>query len=541
MMRSHHFLLSASQRLNSIRRPAKAAMQLLTALVVLFLWLFPNLATAASPHIYDVPHLGHAGSQTTVLGNEWDPNATLDIYFDSTDVGLVDTDNNGSFGMALRAPTIRQDGLTIQIPKDAAPGQHWITAVERITQLQAQVPFTVWSTTDWSQYQFDAQHTAFNPYETVLDKSNVQSLVQRWNYTTANGFWDSPVLANGKLYVAADNLYALDATTGALLWQYAGQMFLGAGAPAVADGLVYVCTVGNIVALNADTGSWVWTRSLGDNSCQDMPAVADGVLYFNSQPPGSFTELDALDAGTGTLLWRHASLWSVSEPAVADGVVYVGSVNSNVYALDARTGALLWTYTAGDWVAAPPVVANGIVYVSSKEVFPLYALYALDAKTGALIWKRETSDSPIEATAVANGVVYFVYDDYNLSAGILCAADAATGTLLWKHVFEGAEGASAAVANGVLYVGSGYSLYALDANTGGLLSTYTTPSWNVISPTVDNGMVYVISAYGNTLYAFGLPNQQISQKFSPPERPDPARLTPNWGLQPNTVVTPAKK
>ena len=55
----------------------------------------------------------------------------------------MDTDNNGSFGMALKAPTIRQNGLTIQIPKDAVPGQHWITAVERITQLQAQVLFTV--------------------------------------------------------------------------------------------------------------------------------------------------------------------------------------------------------------------------------------------------------------------------------------------------------------------------------------------------------------------------------------------------------------
>ena len=82
----------------------------------------PELSHGTSPHIYDVPQAGSPGSQTQTVGNGWDPNATLDIYFDSTDVGLVDTDNNGSFGMALRAPTIRQNGLTIQIPKDAVPG-----------------------------------------------------------------------------------------------------------------------------------------------------------------------------------------------------------------------------------------------------------------------------------------------------------------------------------------------------------------------------------------------------------------------------------
>jgi len=32
-----------------------------------------------------------------------------------------------------------------------------------------------------------------------------------------------------------------------------------------------------------------------------------------------------------------------SSPAVANGVVYVGSINDNVYALNAATGAKLWS------------------------------------------------------------------------------------------------------------------------------------------------------------------------------------------------------
>jgi len=535
-MHSYRLSLNASQRFNSIRIPAKAAMQVLTTLLVFSLCLFPALATAASPHIYDVPQAGPPGSQTSLVGNGFDPNATLDIYFDSTSVGVVDTDNNGTFGLALKAPTIRQNGLTIQVPKDAVPGQHWITAVERITQIQAQVAFTVWSTNDWSQYQFDSQHTAFNPYEKILDKNNVQNLVERWTFKFVNGLPIPPVFGNGKLYLAQDNLYALDAATGSLLWKYPGQMYSdGGGAPAVGNGLVYVCTAPGMTAVNADTGSLAWVNS---SACVTTPAYANGVLYFNSVPPGSYSELDALDAHTGALLWRHASVGSVNEPAVADGVVYAGSTDHNVYALDARTGDILWTYTAGDWVAATPIVANGIVYVNSGDGFPLYALYALNANTGALIWKRQASN-PIYATAAANGVVYFGY--LSAEGAFFGAADGATGTLQWQHVFTDAEFAVAAVANGVLYVSAGYNLYAMNPNGGGILATYTTPSWDLYSPAVENGMVYVIPNYGDTLYAFGLPNQQMSEKFSPPERPDPARLTPDWHPQPNSAVTPPLK
>ena len=54
-----------------------------------------------------------------------------------------------------------------------------------------------------------------------------------------------------------------------------------------------------------------------------------------------------------------------SSPAVANGVVYVGSDDDNVYALNASTGAKLWSYTTGGYVDSSPAVANGVVYVGS--------------------------------------------------------------------------------------------------------------------------------------------------------------------------------
>ncbi len=72
------------------------------------------------------------------------------------------------------------------------------------------------------------------------------------------------------------------------------------------------------------------------------------------------------------LKWSYATGNSVvSSPTVAKGVVYVGSVDGNVYALSATTGAKLWSYATGSYVESSPAVANGVVYVGSgnKNVY----------------------------------------------------------------------------------------------------------------------------------------------------------------------------
>ncbi len=534
-MRSSHLLPSTSQRLNSVRLPAKAAVQLLTTLLVFSLCLFPNLAAAQSPHIYDAPQVGPPTTQAEVVGNGFDPNATLDLYFDSTDVGLVVTDNEGSFGLALKAPTIRQNGLTIQIPNDAVPGTHSITAVERITQLQAQVPFTV--RTDWAQYHFGPDHAGYNPYENVLSPETVGNLTIRWKYTLGGQVFTSPTVANGIVYASGLNgdnrVHAIDASTGVLLWTYETGL---SGSVAVANGLAYFSACPSFTnyffAVNANSGAYVWSHPL---LCGDSPAVANGVVYVGSPDNNVY----ALNASTGGLLWKYTTGNSVTIPAVANGVVYIGSQDHNLYALNASTGALLWKFATGGLILSGPAVANGVVYVGSFD----NNLYALNASTGALIWSHTTNGFWLPA--VANGVAYAVGGSSDPG---LFAFDAATGVLLWKYVLQEASNTAPTVANGVVYFandnGNGFdgAVYALDASTGALLLQYTigTAGFQLSSPTIVNGMLYIGSEDGN-LYALGLPDQQMSEKFRPPERPDPARLTPDWSLRANTAATPSKK
>jgi outer membrane protein assembly factor BamB len=147
--------------------------------------------------------------------------------------------------------------------------------------------------------------------------------------------------------------------------------------------------------------------------------------------------------------------------------------------------------------------------------------------TGAPVWKYPVAQYA-SSQAVANGVLYVVPN-----LGVL-ALDAKTGVRLWETSTGGAANAPL-VANGVLYLSAqDYNLYAFNAGTGALLWKYGFSKGSPSPPAVVNGLVYIAS---HSLYAFALPSEQMSEKFSPPEPPDPARLTPDWSLQPGQVVT----
>src|SRR5208282_1624897 len=125
------------------------------------------------------------------------------------------------------------------------------------------------------------------------------------------------------------------------------------------------------------------------------------------------TVLNVNNVGSLSLEWSFTTRGEVwSSPAVANGVVYVGSLDSNVYALNAKTGAKLWSYTTGSGVYSTHAVANGVVYVGSLDS----NVYALNAKTGAKLWSYTTGNVVDSSPAVANGLVYVGSWDNNVYA-----------------------------------------------------------------------------------------------------------------------------
>jgi outer membrane protein assembly factor BamB len=451
------------------------------------------------PSIDLTPTVGPPTSTVTVDGAGFTAGEADDLYFDSSDEALASAGASGTFS-----------GATLTVPASAVPGTHWVTAVGRHAGLSAQAPFTV--RTDWPQFHYSASRQGLNPFENVLSTDTVPGIGLDWTYTTGDDVSSSPAVANGLVYVGVDNgLYAVNASTGELLWSYPTGGGIAFFSPAVANGVVYVGSYGDdkVYALKASTGELLWSYVTG--TVESSPAVANGVVYV-----GSYSDrLYALDASTGGLLWSYTTGDIVeSSPAVANGVVYVASRKS-LYALNASTGDLLWSYPTGGYVYSSPAIAKGVVYVGSGDG----KLYALNASTGGLLW-ADNGGFDYSSPAVANGVVY----DGSIS-GKLFALDAWTGKPLWSYVTGGVIDSPPAVANGVVYVASrDGKLYALDASTGGLLWA-DNGGFDYSSPAIANGVVCIGSSNGR-LYAFDLP-----AGASGPSRPNPATLNPDLALR----------
>src|SRR5260221_10429385 len=81
-----------------------------------------------------------------------------------------------------------------------------------------------------------------------------------------------------------------------------------------------------------------------------------------------------------------------------------------------------WTFKTGGAIVSSPVIANGVVYITSMDGH----LFAIDQETGKEKWNFK-SRMPIASTpAVVGEAIYFVS-----SAGSLAALDVATGKPKW--------------------------------------------------------------------------------------------------------------
>jgi outer membrane protein assembly factor BamB len=131
------------------------------------------------------------------------------------------------------------------------------------------------------------------------------------------------------------------------------------GSPAVVDGVVYAVSRSAAHAFDAATGDERW--SFEDAAGAGSPAVRDGTVYVGSYD----LDVHALDAETGDLEWdQRVGKWPTFAPAIADGVVYVPSWSDRIYGLDAATGEPRWRHE----LATPlsdPAVADGRVYVAT--------------------------------------------------------------------------------------------------------------------------------------------------------------------------------
>jgi outer membrane protein assembly factor BamB len=293
-----------------------------------------------------------------------------------------------------------------------------------------------------------------------------------------------------------------------------------------------------------------WSVSLGAAPVQ--PVVVEGGRVFATIVTGfsPLNELTALDANDGSVDWTYnfGNVFSVGQPAVVDGKVYVQQCNHSpgtfLWSFAAEDGALLWSAPfSAQWEHYwSPTVVGDRVYMNGGYYG---GLYGFNASSGEQTFFEDSLEQYDEwSPAYANGTVF------SFVSGNFRAHDPMTGSMLWTvpvtwnwngwsmktapvvgsslvyvvappnlHAFDpvsqslawtanAAFSGTPAVANGVVYAISNGTLLARDAASGAPLWSFAGDGNLWYPPVIASGHVYVASQ--TNVYALDATTQAVA-------------------------------
>ena len=201
-----------------------------------------------------------------------------------------------------------------------------------------------------------------------------------------------------------------------------------------------------------------------------------------------------------TLAWKFQTEDAVrSTPIVAEGKVFVSSMDEHLYALDLKTGREIWKFAADDDLEASPLYHNGVVYVGSDSG----TFYAVSAADGQPAWTSEaggriTGSANIAVRPETNQkvIVFGCYDNN------LYCLDAETGKPIFEHPAESYINGSIAVANNAAFFGScDTNIYQVPIADPSSVKKIEAGSYVAASPVIDNNVIFAGSFDGIFLAA----------------------------------------
>jgi alcohol dehydrogenase (cytochrome c) len=147
-----------------------------------------------------------------------------------------------------------------------------------------------------------------------------------------------------------------------------------------------------------------WVHQPGEitQGLQATPIAIDGIVYYSS----SYNRTFAVDGRTGETIWRYipkikdgVDQLPTAPPsrgvAVANGMVFIGTIDGRGIALDQKTGAVKWetqivdTMACGCMFTSPPLaVKDKLIFGSTQGGIPARGggIFGLDQKTGKQLW-----------------------------------------------------------------------------------------------------------------------------------------------------------
>lgn len=177
---------------------------------------------------------------------------------------------------------------------------------------------------DWPAHGRDYSEQRFSPLRQI-NTNTVGALGLQWFFEMPDriGLQATPVVADGVMYISGgwNRIYALDAKTGAPLWQYDPQVdrkvsyrfccgAVNRGVALWGDNVYSATLDGRLIALNRNNGELLWSTQTTDTSksysITGAPRVINGKVIIGNAGAefGVRGYVSAYDAATGERVWR---------------------------------------------------------------------------------------------------------------------------------------------------------------------------------------------------------------------------------------------
>lgn len=255
---------------------------------------------------------------------------------------------------------------------------------------------------DWLLWRRTYDDHGFSPL-TQINRGNVGNLRVAWAWSLPNGPNEAtPLEHDGVIFVHSygDQVQALNAVTGDLLWQYSRKMpsdvriMFKRNLAIYRDRLLVPTSDNHVVTLDVKTGKVIWDQELADYrqgwQMTGGPLVAKGKVMQGivGQSPGGCA-IVALDFETGKEVWRFHTIARPGE---------YGGDSWNGLPLEKRSGASVWTAGSYDpelnlayFGTAQTYDTGPLLHPVNKPGITNDGLYtdttlAFNPDTGKLIW-----------------------------------------------------------------------------------------------------------------------------------------------------------
>jgi alcohol dehydrogenase (cytochrome c) len=256
--------------------------------------------------------------------------------------------------------------------------------------------------------------------------------------------------------------------------------------------------------------AWTHFPERTTRGIQSTPLAADGVLYYSN----SYSRVYALDGATGKVLWTYAPELDEATVAkqthspynrgiaLANGNLYVGTVDGRLIALEMKTGKVVFDTKLVDskkltvgFTGAPLAVKNMVIIGSQGGEWPGRGpIFGVDGKTGekkwefftvaGTVWWGTANPAPLYDWSGADWKKSGPRPGDNLYTSSVIALDPNTGKLKFYHQelphdawdFDSAVGEFVSIDRGgqklMVHPNKGGFIFVYDRNNGKIANVW---------------------------------------------------------------------